>query len=1336
MATTKGLYTTNRTYVASLRGTYPYIQTYITDPFFRYTSLLLSGDTPAIPFNADASTNKFNITVFGDTKAANFSPYTSGYYSNSFDASSPVLIAASSTAYSFGTGDFLIETYGYARSWPSTWRIFSSPSATILDLYGSGNGSLQYNSGAGGTDATTTLLLNQWFHLAITRQSGVLRIFLDGVLKYTIANSNNYTTATEGYIGGYAGYSQSWDGFLSNFRVIKGAFPSLYQTSSVTVGATIFTVPTAPLTAVTNTSFLTCQENRFVDNSPNNSAITRNGDVSIKSFNPFLTPSAVAVNNFYSTNFDGSGDYLNTPSNAAFGFGTGDFTIEGWFYFTGTIGTYQRPWWFGDDNDGIEINSSVLRVGGASQGTLITGGTTILAHTWYHIALVRANGIYRLWLNGTQQGSTATNSYNSSARTFTLMATSSGVQPSAGTVSNLRIVKGTALYTGDFTPSTTPLTAITNTSLLTCQSPTLIDNSTNAFALTSAGQAQPIPVSPFTQTTTSVSTTYLGSSYLDGTGDYLSIPANSAFTFGTNDHTIEFYYYLPSTSLASGYSTQWKYSSASTQQATNDYYFQIGTAGGSNVGLLLGGGGSWGVLIQNSVSINVFVGVWTHIAWTRSGNTFRLFVNGVQVGTATYAGSISAQSNPMLLGQEGAGSYAGGYYSDFRVTNGTALYKANFAPPTAPLTSVSNTQLLTLQNSQPHNNSTFLDSSSNKFLITRNGNSTQGAFTPYGGNWSVYAPATGSYLTTSNNIFNISSTTAVWTYESWVMPLTNNTFFCIGSGGSYGNSIYIGWSTNKFTVGAGSGAGFNPVTFETTNTYPAGAWYHVAVTRTSAGVYTLYINGVADGTQTYNAGTLAAGTTVVINGVADNNGLGNSGGSFYNSNMRFLVGTVLYTGNFTVPTAPLTAITNTALLTCQSNRFIDNSTNNFTITRAGDIAAQRFSPFSPSDIYSANTIGGSAYFDGTGDWIQTSTTSTAFNLGAGDFTAECWVYPTGGDLIYGRTLMGNSPDSSVNGWSLDIQRTTGTHGILFVFSNSIIISSGATGVTVNAWNHIALVRSGSGTNNLKIYLNGTSVAQATFTSTDSTNYAFWVAGYSVAGSSIVQGYVSNARYVKGTAVYTSAFTPPTAPVTAVANTQLLCNFTNAGIIDNATMVNLESFGDAKITTANSRVGGSAMYFDGNGDYLTAPSTAIFAFGTGAYTIEAWVYVTSRSTEGSIWATGSQNNNLLITTGGLLRLYNGTSYTGTTVIALNTWAHVAVVRTSTATNGTQLFVNGVSDLVFTDTTNQTSATTGIIGVNNTGSNQYFPGYIDDLRVTKGFARYTGNFTPINSSHPLR
>jgi hypothetical protein len=1013
------------------------------------------------------------------------------------------------------------------------------------------------------------------------------------------------------------------------------------------------------------------------------------------------------------------------------------------------------------------------------------------------------------------------------------------------------------------------------------------------------------------------------------------VPHNALLT-PSGDFTIEFWAYPTVTSLQ-----EWYSKGDGIQIFTYNSTWNTALSSSNNTTYFLSGP-------FGSVQLNV----WQHVALYRIGTAYYASVNGIVTSIGTSASAPNTGTSALLLGAY-AGYDGAGYMSDVRFVNGNSVYPgSNFAPPIIPLTSVSNTQLLTLQNSQPHNNSTFLDSSSNKFLITRNGNSTQGAFTPYGGNWSVYAPATGSYLTTSNSIFNISSTTAVWTYESWVMPLTNNTFFCIGSGGSYGNSIYIGWNTNKFNVGAGSGAGSNPVTFETTNTYPAGLWYHVAVTRTSAGVYTLYINGVADGTQTYNAGGLAGGTTVVINGVADNNGLGNSGGSFYNSNMRFLVGTVLYTGNFTVPTAPLTAIANTALLTCADNRFIDDSPNNFTITKAGDIVPQRFSPFGPiittpttysayfdgngdyltwsgttigtgamtfecwfyytgsfseiasfigpgsaitgglncnlnnsttfsfdrygvsadnftvptitantwnhvafvrnssnvatvflngvrsstgtvSDTYSyttsaaigytggavtryfpgymssarlvvgsnvynptsttltvptapltaiagtslltcqsptfidnstnafaitafgnsrpttvnpfgftntastylTTTFSGSAYFDGTGDYLSVPA-SSAFAPGTGDFTVEGWFYATAampayGGVIWGQTTPGTNyfiitagnDANPVTANYISLLTTTSGGGTA-VYSNS------SNPFTLNTWNHFAVVRV-SGT--VTVYLNGIG-GTATSRPIDLTNTTYTPYIGSPSGSSqYFPGYISNFRYVKGTALYKSNFVPPVAPVTEVANTSLLLNFTDAAVTDYSTMVNLESFGDVKITTANSRVGGSAMYFDGTGDYLKIPGTnQIVTFGTGDFTVEFWVYLNTVPTEFPPIITNDNGFYINFRGNGNIALTDISNQYAITASALTagSWFHVAIVRNS---GSSKVYVNGTGGTAVACTVNWAATTTAYIG----GSPTYttINGYIDDLRVTK-YARYTSNFTPINSSHPLR
>jgi hypothetical protein len=424
-----------------------------------------------------------------------------------------------------------------------------------------------------------------------------------------------------------------------------------------------------------------------------------------------------------------------------------------------------------------------------------------------------------------------------------------------------------------------------------------------------------------------------GSTYLDGTSQTLTIPASSALTLGTNDHTIEFWYYLPVATQAGGYATQWWYGST-TQQATNNYYFQADQAGGGSFGVLLGSGGGWGVNISaGATPFNSLVGRWSHIAITRSGSTFTLWLNGVSQGTNTYSGSISAQGGPMSIGsQQGVTGFAGGYYSNFRIVNGTCMYTSTFTPPVAPLTAVPGTALLTCQSPT----STTTDASGNNLSITNTGSATSSTANPFIG--STYFSASGKYLTPpANNVFNIANGT--FTVEFWVnlTSATAGTAFAIGNGSAYGNAIYCTFDGSKFNFGQGVNGSNSNYQITSSSSYTTNTWYHIALVRNGS-TLSLYINGTLQASGT-NGTTAKTATQVVINGAYDNIGLGNSNCSCYMSNLRIVSGTAVYTSAFTPPVSPLTAIAGTVLLTCQSatSPTVDASANNFAITNTGSV---------------------------------------------------------------------------------------------------------------------------------------------------------------------------------------------------------------------------------------------------------------------------------------------------------------------------------------------------------------------------------------------------------------
>jgi len=230
------------------------------------------------------------------------------------------------------------------------------------------------------------------------------------------------------------------------------------------------------------------------------------------------------------------------------------------------------------------------------------------------------------------------------------------------------------------------------------------------------------------------------------------------------------------------------------------------------------------------------------------------------------------------------------------------------------------------------------------------------------------------------------------------------------------------------------------------------------------------------------------------------------------------------------------------------------------------------------------------------------------------------------------------------------------------------------------------------------------------------------------------------RVVKGTAVYTANFTPPTAPLTAISGTSLLLNFTNAGVLDATAKNDLETVGNAQISTAQSKWGGASIAFDGTGDYLPSnPSTSnLYAFGTGDFTIEFWLRLGSVSGNQSlvdIRPTGTNGLYPLIYTNTTSLIYyvnSATQISGGT-LSTGTWYHVAVSRSGTST---KMFLDGTQiGSTYTDSNNYLAGTGAPwVGTFRDGTGA-LNGYIDDLRITKGVARYTANFTAPTAAFPL-
>lgn len=809
--------------------------------------------------------------------------------------------------------------------------------------------------------------------------------------------------------------------------------------------------------------------------------------------------------------------------------------------------------------------------------------------------------------------------------------------------------------------------------------------------------------------------------YFDGTGDYLTFSPGAATAFGTGDFTIEMWV---NSSNASAFFYLFDNRNASQ---TSNWAFYVTSA--NNLEWYAGASYLTGTtaLTKN---------VWNHVAYSRTSSTGRLFLNGTQIGSWSDTTNYSVSSTTSYIGSRySAQEQLLGYISNLRIVKGTGLYTTNFTVPTSLLSNVTNTVLLTCQDS------TFKDNSSNNFTITavgdtkvllasdytitRVGNTTQGSFSPYGNNWSHYFDGNGDYLTVSGGMPSGQGT--AFTMECWIY-ITDLSSSSIITRGNSGGTLDWGIGTSGQIV-IDNTTVVN-ICGSASNTILANRWYHVAVTRSTGNIYKIWVNGSVVATSSAFSTSMTANTTIGYSSFSSSHFF-----KGYISNFR-VVTSELYTSTFTPSAIPLGAISGTTLLTCHNNRFSDGSSNNFTITPTGDVMVSKETPF-PVGPYDILRNGGSVYMDGTGDYF-TMPTSTALNL-TGDFTFELWIYTT-----LSRSSTGSSNWFFISpNMTLEFANNVTGYGLVWYDNNSARFFDTRSNLAFG-WHHVAITRSGTTTRG---FLDGV----LKWTATDSQTYNFSAASFGMRSSAAYwSGYASDFRIVKGTAVYTASFTPPTAPLQAIPNTVLMMNFTNAGVVDLTGENVIETVGNAQTSTVQKKYGSKSLYFDGTGDYLTIPDGANLHFGSGDFTIELWANFTT-STSGVTYVFVMQGTNTFNSNAGFafsrhdsnkLRFIftdDGTGGSGFKIIdstnnflpTTNTWYHVAVTRSGSTI---RLFIDGV--LAATGTYSQAifNSTQSItIGADANGA-VAFNGYIDDLRITKGVARYTTSFTPPTKALP--
>ena len=624
-------------------------------------------------------------------------------------------------------------------------------------------------------------------------------------------------------------------------------------------------------------------------------------------------------------------------------------------------------------------------------------------------------------------------------------------------------------------------------------------------------------------------------------------------------------------------------------------------------------------------------------------------------------------------------------------------------------------------------NNSFLDSSSSGHTITRYGNATQGTFNPFlgDGQYSNFFDGNADYLRiASSSDFVMGTGNFTIEFFAYFLDAGAGGFVTVESTG--GMAFY--YTGSYFTLSARGGGQAEYVKY--THTPALNTWHHIAVCRSGTGSNetALFFNGsrVAQSTNDLDY------TVQAVLDIGDINAVTGYDFNGYLSNLRIVKGSSVYdtsSSSITVPSTALTAIdSNTKLLTCQSNRFVDNSTSGHTISINGAPKVVPFSPFAPTASYSESVHGGSAYFDGSGDYLNIPT-SNDLDFGTGDFTLEFWLYP---NEALGWHLFLSAPQNT----TIQIGYDTGNGPRYLYFYNgaNIITGTGVTSLIAFSFNHVALVRQGT---TISLFSNGNRVGTATY----SSNVSFSnldIARYHGGGYDM-NSHMSSIRAVKGSAVYNPSSTTYTIPTTPLASTgsetKLLLNFTNASIIDSTMKNNLETVDNAQIDTSIKKFGTGSIQFDGSGDYLTGTNQPYITIGYSSYTFECFVYIT----------TGVQTyHGLLSIVGGiqfqlsneLMRLSSASAQIliadGGDEVALNTWTHLAFVKDS-STDSLKFFKDGTLIKSGTDATNWNHTGALQVGRIFNSSTYDIEGYIDEARLTLA-PRYSSSFTAPTKSHP--
>ena len=1081
-----------------------------------------------------------------------------------------------------------------------------------------------------------------------------------------------------------------------------------------------------------------------------------------------------------SVSFNGSNQYLSATSTGNnFNFGTtgGDFTIESWVYPTATgVKFIAAQWTQNGINNGdqwaLYIYNNQLNFiwePYSDENAFLTGGT-VPNSQWSHVAVTKNGNNFTLWVNGTSVG-TGSNSGTTSGSNYPITIGfygngSTGASPRSyfsGYMSNLRIVKGTALYTASFTPSTTALTAISGTTLLTCQSSSSItDASTNGFTLTNVGGATASAQTPFTGGGTSNSVmrhnAQTGALYVAGYfSENLTINASSGGTGPTGPITVTYVIVgggggggrsYPYAFAGAGGSAGQFVSNTFTANVNTVYAISLGV-GGYNVsgpdgsdgtstsisgtGLTTitatgGGGGHGGNRAGSGAGGDPTNGVGgPGIASSITGTSVIYAVGGsapyadASPGGAAggdYAGLSGNGANGILGGGGGGGSSAGNNAGDAGGNGGPGV--AIISIPTSSNYTVLGSGTYTTSTSGSNTIYNFTSNGTFKlvdpttltsitYLIVAGGG---GGGSNRGGGGGGGGVVTNTFTPVAETTYNVTVglggsggiSNGQHNGNAGANSSISTIAIAIGGGGGGGSNDGGGAGTSPTTGGSGGGG----VGGSSGNAGATGASGTTGQGNSGA-------NGNSDATGSGGGGGGAGSAGSGLNGgngyTSTISGATYAGGGGGGGDGHFGTGGTGGGANGISGTNGISAAVNTGGGGGGGGGGPYNGGSGgsgiveITLNNLGNnyiFGSEVLSTISTDSTASFS-------FNGSNQYLTTPS-NNILALGSGDFSIEAWVYPNA------------STSGAVIGSFVQLSYP-GDHGIRFLFNNSkfvffdkrnnsteITLTSSVTS-SLNQWHHVAATRT-NGT--LSLFVDGTRVATGSYgPNISETSYSIGAGGPSLYDTEFFNGYISNLRINTGSSAYDATQTTlsvPTGPLTAGANTTLLT---------------CQDIGEIPPSPAN------AVSFNGSNQYLSVPAGTQWQLGTGDFTIEWWQYLTNPNSYPRVFSVGGYPNtsigvsiegaNLLLWEAGNT---NHTSYSLSNY--LNTWNHFAISRVN---NTTKVFQNGIQIGSFADSYNINDTSNNLeIGRESSGGQAYFTGKISNFRIVKGTGLYTSTFTP--------